>query len=342
MTRPLPGDGCGPERHGALYAKPRRRALLVTNKRVAVVLALVAAVGAAGCPSNRRAVSTMRGATVPVPTTMQAAAPPALSTITRLHGPESVLYDADQDVYLVSNLNGGLQTADNNGFITRIDPRTMNVQLKWIESGRGGVRLDAPKGMGLVGDTLYVSDIHAVRMFDRRTGRPTGEIHLPGATLINDIASDGKSVYVSDTGLRVGPGSTFLETGTDAIWKITGKRAEKIASGKELEHPNGLAVVDGDVWAVTFGHAELYSLHEGVKKRRAALPDGLLDGVVPLADGSLLVSSWLGEGIYRGRPGKDFVPILTGIDAPADIGYDTRRRLLLIPHANQVTIHAVR
>jgi hypothetical protein len=66
--------------------------------------------------------------------------------------------------------------------------------------------------------------------------------------------------------------------------------------------------------------------------------------VVRLEDGSVLVSSWLGEGIYRGRAGRRFTPVLTGIDAPADIGYDTKRHLLLLPisGANQVTIHALR
>ena len=270
---------------------------------------------------------------------MRGLAPHANATITRLRGPESVLFDAEQDVYFISNLNGGLQTVDDNGFITRVDARTMFVELKWIEAG-----LDAPKGMGIAGDTLYVSDITGVRTFDRRTGRPRGEIRLPGATLINDIVSDGKSVYVSDTGLRVAEGHTFLPTGTDAIWKITGDRAEKIASGRELRHPNGLEFVDGRVWAVTFGPRDIYSLHGGKPRTVAQLPRGQLDGIVRLSDGSVVVSSWLGEGVYRGTPGAEFEPILTGIDAPADLGYDTKRHRLLvpIPGANQVTIHALR
>jgi hypothetical protein len=295
-----------------------------------------------GCPSDRRAQTTLQGAAVDVPPFMRQRAPAALATITRLRGPESVLYDAAQDVYFISNLNGGLQTVDDNGFISRVDARTMAVELKWIEGGRG-TRLDAPKGMGIVGDTLYVSDVTAVRKFDRRTGQPRGEIALPGATLINDITTDGRNVYVSDTGLRVGPGHTFHETGTDAIWKITGDRAEKIASGAALHHPNGLEFVDGHVWAVTFGPDEIYSLHDGKPKRVAELPRGQLDGVVRLESGTVLVSSWLGEGIYRGSPGASFEPVLTGIDAPADIGYDTKRHRLLVPisGANQVTIHAM-
>lgn len=297
-----------------------------------------------GCPADRKAVSTLRGAAADVPPAMRRLAPAALTTITRLRGPESALHDPGQDVYFISNLNGGLQTVDNNGFISRVNPETMFVELKWIEGGRNGVRLDAPKGMGIVGETLYVSDVTAVRKFDRRSGAPRGEIALPGATLINDIATDGQSVYVSDTGLRVGPGTTFYKTGTDAIWKISGDRPEKIASGPELRHPNGLAFVDGKVWAVSFGPNVLYALDGTKPDVIGHLPEGLLDGVVRLDDGTVLISSWLGEGIYRGRPGDDFQPVLTGIDAPADIGYDAKRRRLLLPSSgtNQVTIHALR
>jgi hypothetical protein len=300
---------------------------------VTIILTLV------GCPSDRRAQTTLLGAAVDVPPSMRKAAPPAISTITNLRGPESVLHDAEQDVYFISNLNGGLQTIDDNGFITRVDAKTLRVDLHWIQAG-----LDAPKGMGIVGDTLYVSDVTAVRKFDRRTGAPRGEIALPGATLINDITSDGTSIYVSDTGLRVGPGQTFHETGTDAIWKITNDRPEKIASGRALHHPNGLDLVDGRIIYVTFGPNEIHSITEGKPKQIATLPRGLLDGVVRLADDTVLVSSWLGEGIYRGSPGGTFEPVLTGIDAPADIGYDTKRHRLLvpIPGTNQVTIHALR
>ncbi|HUR83598.1 MAG TPA: hypothetical protein VM733_22770 [Thermoanaerobaculia bacterium] len=313
-------------------------------KRAALAFLLIAAFTA--CPSNRQAQKTLQGTShhFDVPPAMRQSPPPVNSIITRLRGPESVLYDAQQDVYFISNLNGGLQTVDNNGFITRVDAKSLFVTLKWVEGGRGGVRLDAPKGMGIIGDALYVSDILAVRKFDRRTGRPLGEVKLPGATLINDIVSDGKSVFVSDTGLRVAEGHTFRSTGTDAIWKITNDRAEKIAAGRELNHPNGLDLADGELWAVTFGPNEIVSIVDGKPHTVAQLPRGQLDGLVRLPDHTVLVSSWLGEGIYRGSPGAAFEPILTGIDAPADLGYDTKRHRLLvpIPGANQVTIHALR
>jgi hypothetical protein len=176
-----------------------------------ITIAFLAGIMATGCPSNRTAQRTFQGSTALVPPPMRAPAPPALAVIGDLRTPESVLHDPKQDVYFITNVNGALLTADNNGFISRVDAKTMQVNLKWIDAGKNGIHLDAPKGMAIVGDTLYVSDIAGVRKFDRRTGAPTGLIALTGATLINDLTTDGTSVYASDTAVIPGPGTTFHE-----------------------------------------------------------------------------------------------------------------------------------
>ena len=270
-------------------------------------------------------------------------APPAAQTIsTGLAGPESVLYDPDQDVYFISNINGGLLDRDNNGFISRVNAQSLAVDLKWIEGGKNGLNLDGPKGMAIAGDTLYVSDVTAVRKFDRRTGAPKGEIPLPGATTINDLTTDGTRVWVSDTGIVPASGQTFFSSGTDAVWKIENDHATKIASGRDLKQPNGLAWVNGSLWVVTFGGAELYQLDGGARKNVAQTPRGQLDGLVGLPDGTFFITSWDGMAIYRGKGGS-FEPLLQAIPNPADIGYDTKRHLLLVPasSSNRVTLHPV-
>jgi hypothetical protein len=267
--------------------------------------------------------------------------PPAVSVITGLLGPESALHDAKRDVYYISNMNGGLLDVDGNGFISRIDAKTMKVDLRWIESGKNGVRLDAPKGLAVLGDSLYVGDVTAVRRFDVRNGAPNGDITLDGATLINDLTTDGRSIYVSDSGIRPASGIEFAATGTDAIWKIDGERAVKIAEGAELGHPNGLDFANGSLWVVTFGGNELYRLEGNRKASIQKLASGQLDGLVHLRDGSRLVSSWMGRAIYRSDERNASRALLTGITTPADIGYDAERQRLLVPRSasNQVTIH---
>jgi len=308
--------------------------------RTLIVLAGIACIG---CPGDRIAQKTIHGSGLSVPQPMPRPAPAAQVVITDLRAPESVLHDPQQDVYLITNINGSMTAVDDNGFISRVDARSMAVTLDWIQAGRNGVHLDAPKGMGIAGDRLYVADITTVRTFDRRTGAPRGDIPIPGSTFLNDIASDGRSVYVSDTGVKLGPGTTILGTGTDAIWKITGDRAEKIASGTDLRRPNGLDFVNGHLRVVTFGSNEIYELDDEKRRSIVTVPRGQLDGIVHLADGTPIVSSWEGDGIFREAHDGHFSMILGALDSPADMGYDLGRRRLLVPHppGNQVTIHTV-
>src|SRR5262249_24124221 len=179
-----------------------------------------------------------------------------------LQTPESVLYDPDQDVYFISNINGQPLDADGNGYISRINADTLKGESRWINGAKEGTTLNAPKGMAIVGETLFVTDITTVRKFNRRTGAAEGEIPIPGSSFLNDAASDGTSVYVSDSGLKAG-GSGFEPTGTDAIWKITATKTEKVAKGKDLKGPNGVAAVGDALWVVSFGGNDLYHTHKG-------------------------------------------------------------------------------
>ena len=293
------------------------------------------------CQKNESTTDTAVATPTPPKTST---APPPLTINQGLQTPESVLWDPQQDVYFISNVNGQPLAADNNGYISRVNPDTMQVEAKWVEGGvKPGVTLNAPKGMAIVGETLYVADITTVRKFDRKSGAPQGEIKIPGSTFLNDVASDGIAVYVSDSGLKAGAGGNFEPTGTDAIWKISRDAAMKIAAGDDLKRPNGVEAKGGKLWVVSFGGNELYQLDHGKKKNVATLPKGSLDGLVLLEDGTFLVSSWDGKAVYRGPAAGPFRTVLENVNAPADIGYDSKRNRLLVPHFMDsiVTIHTL-
>ena len=284
----------------------------------------------------------------PAATTSSAPAAPAApphEIASGLQTPESVLFDATQDVYFISNINGQPLAADGNGYISRVIPDTLQTEAKWIESGKNGVTLNAPKGMAVADGTLYVSDLTVVRKFDAKTGAPKGEIAIPGSTFLNDVAADGSTIYVTDTGMKAGAGGNFEPTGTDAVWKITADKPTKVASGKDLKAPNGIEVVNGKIWVVSFGANELYGLDEKGKKYIVTnVTKGGLDGLVHMSDDSFLVSSWDGKAVYRGKPGGgSFTAVLENVNAPADIGYDSKRHLLLVPHFMDsiVTLHPI-
>ncbi|MBL8916277.1 MAG: hypothetical protein JNM17_36590 [Archangium sp.] len=258
--------------------------------------------------------------------------PAAALTVKDMSTPESVLYDAETDTYLVSNINGAPTDKDNNGFIAEIGADGTVVNAKLIEGGQKKVTLNAPKGSAIHKGLLYVADIDTVRVFDRKTGEPKGEVALKGATFANDVAlgPDGL-IYVSDSGLS----PKFEGTGTDAIWVVTpGKKptAKALIKSKDLHGPNGLLVTKDAIHVVCFGAPELqtYDLKGKKKGDFATLPNGALDGIIAVGD-DVLVSSWGAKSIYRGKPGGEWKVAFSDLEAPADIGFDSKRNRVLVP-----------
>jgi sugar lactone lactonase YvrE len=248
--------------------------------------------------------------------------------------PESAVYDADADRYLVSNINGVGLLADNNGFVSVLAPDGQTTSLKWIEGGKNGVTLDGPKGMVISRGVLLVADITVVRRFDLKTGAPGPDIRVAGATSLNDIAAapDGR-VFVSDTGKKIGADGKSLEgSGQDAIYVIDGGRATVLAKRTELGNPNGVLWTDRGLVVVTNDDSgEIYRMGERQEREDVTrVPGGALDGLLALGD-SLVVTSWGASAIFRGKLGGPFEVALDHVRSPADIGYDTKRRRLLVP-----------
>ncbi|MES1188027.1 MAG: hypothetical protein ABUL60_29690 [Myxococcales bacterium] len=247
--------------------------------------------------------------------------------------PESVLYDPAADRYLVSNVNGQPGDADFNGYILELSPDGKITNPKLIAGGQNKVRLDAPKGMAIVGSELWVADITLVRKFDLKSSAHKEDIQLPGATFANDIvaAPDG-GAYVSDSGVKFGDkGPEPMGTGQIFFVDKAGK-VKVLAKGKELGGPNGLALGTGNTLVVnTLLGDEVYRLTDkGARDVVTKVPGGMLDGLVAMND-MLIVSSWKTETIYRGPLGGKFEPIITKVKGVADLGYDSKRNRLLVP-----------
>lgn len=256
--------------------------------------------------------------------------------------PESVLYDEQADVYIVSNINGEPLGADGNGFISRIRPTGDVESLKWIDGEADGITLNAPKGMALSGDTLFVADIDSVRAFHRTTGAPLGARGITGASFLNDLAtgSDG-TLYVTDTGMD----ASFSPTGTDAIHRFDATGPRSFAGAPDLAAPNGIVADDGGIIVVGFGGPVIQRIAAGggAPDSVATLPAGQLDGVVRTSDGTLYVSSWEGQAVYRVSPDGTVSTVVENVEAPADIGWDTRRHRLLIPlfNGNRIEVREI-
>jgi sugar lactone lactonase YvrE len=261
-----------------------------------------------------------------------------LRNVIGFQGPESATYDPDQDVFFVSNMTGYGSAQDGNGYITRMSAGNPDSAQVFIQGGMNGAVLDAPKGMAIQGDTLWIADISALRGFDRHSGAPVGTIDLAplGAVQANDVAigPDG-TLRVTDTGIIMGKDGV-VHTGRDKIFVVGPGRAVRVgAAGPELRRPNGVAWdAVGKRWIVlSFDPfvGEVSAFPSDMSSRTVIRRgSGQLDGVAILPGGTILFSSWADSSIHALSDGHD-MQIVREVPVPADIGLDTRRQHLAIP-----------
>lgn len=270
----------------------------------------------------------------PVPTSASGAT--KVGTVMGFLTPESVLHDSAQDVYFVSSISGSPLTKDNNGFISRVRPDGAIEVLKFIEGGRGGVTLNAPKGMAVNADTLWMTDIDVVRAFHARTGVPVDSVKLDslGAVFLNDIAvAPNGAIYITDTGIRFDDVGNILHPGPDRIFRIGPDRKVTVAvRGDTLGRPNGITLdaVGRRFIVVQFGGKAVLAWKPGDRAPKViARGVGGFDGV-EMIGGKVVVSSWTDSSITR-FDSTQGTKIISGIPSPADIGYDAKRNRVLIP-----------
>jgi hypothetical protein len=120
--------------------------------------------------------------------------PPAIEGLAH---PESVT-SVGGSRRLVSNIGAKLDPSakDGDGFVSELDLAGDIVTL------RAFTLLNAPKGMAVLADRLYVADIDRVVAFDIATRALLFEVRSPAAndTLLNDVAVESDDdLLVTDT-----------------------------------------------------------------------------------------------------------------------------------------------
>lgn len=254
--------------------------------------------------------------------------------------PESVRYDAELDVYYVSNINGNPSQKDNNGFIARVRADSTGLVTVLAEGGRGGVTLNAPKGMALKGDTLFVADIDALRMFNRRTGASLGSVSLAAhqATFLNDVAAGPDGIYITDTGIVFDANGGMSHPGINRIFKVVGRTVTEAAKGDSLLNPNGITwdAAKNRFLLAPFGGASLQTWTPGqANPTNLVAGPGQYDGIEVLSGtGTILVTSWADSSVHVVHGDSHVMPLVRNVSAPADIGVDTKRNIVAVPRFN--------
>lgn len=283
--------------------------------------------------------------------------------------PESVVHDPQNDVYLVSNINGSVPGPAGHGFISRISPEGRLLDLRWIDgAAEEGQGVNHPAGLAVSGRVLYVADRRAdgrgvVRLFDLDTGKPLGvAVHAPGGgsnslAVLPDgdvlgtqsgwkwalLGSEEERLNRGSVGAwRQWDGHLWLPTGEDGVHRIgRDLKISPLISSPQLRHPNGIrALPNGHALVVSSTGGIFYELTpDGQQTRIRTLPRlGFFDGIGVALNGDVLVSH--DKGLYRvGRDGLA-APVFDFNSHVADFSVDRKRNRILLPliYANKLVV----
>lgn len=232
-------------------------------------------------------------------------------TSSDLKTPESVLYDDKHDIIYVANINGVPNEKDGNGFISILDENGKAVKLKWATG------LNAPKGMAIWEDKLFVSDIDELVEIQIPSGVIVNKYKADHAVFLNDVAVYNGMVFVSDTRTaRI----HVLEKGKFSIW----------LEGSPFETPNGLFAKNGQLYV---GDKNIYKVDIATGKTDVYIKDaGGVDGLEENENGDFVFSNWPGR-IYINKDGKNIKLHDSTKEKlnTADLDFDFEHQLILVP-----------
>jgi len=232
--------------------------------------------------------------------------------------PESVCYDPKGKSLYVSNIDGQPGRKDGRGFISKLSPDGRVLKLKWATG------LNAPKGMAIFKDRLYVSDIDRLVCIALSSGEITRVFPAEGARFLNDVAVDERGhVYVSDSSGK-----------NSAIYWLKDGKMEVWLKGGEIKSPNGLFYRDGVLYVGSSGDGRIKAVDVRTKRVKTVAEVGSgIDGLILDKDGFFIVSDWRGKTSLIEK-GKGPVVLMDTTDKrinSADLGYIPDQRLILIP-----------
>ncbi len=225
--------------------------------------------------------------------------------------PESVVSDASGKHLYVSNINGQPTELNGKGYISKLSIDGKVIKQHWLQG------LDAPKGLAISGDNLYVADMQQVLVISLAQGRIVNRFLAAKARMLNDITigNDG-SVYISDL---LGGGIYRIKKSKMAMW----------FNHKQLAHPNGLLWQGESLLVASWGlgmnddfttktpgsiyEINTHAQHSNNKKNKNSQPSlklvsaakgiGNLDGLAS-SKNSLYVSDWITGALFKVKNNK--------------------------------------
>jgi len=232
-------------------------------------------------------------------------------TDTILKVPESVLFNAAGKFLFVSNIDGQPWEKDGKGSIGKVGLNGKIIKVDWVTG------LNAPKGMGLYKNNLYVADVDNVAVIDVLKAKIIKRIPVDGAVNLNDVSTDNMGVvYVTDSK-------------TGKLFKINKDKVSTYA--EDLKGLNGVLAVGTDVYALASG--VLWKI--SADKKQVKIAEGMepaTDGIEMVSKNEFIVSVWNGVVYYvNGKTVQQLLDTRAQNSNTADIGYDAKSKIVYVP-----------
>jgi len=223
--------------------------------------------------------------------------------------PESVL--PVKDVMYVSLIDGEPWGRDGKGGVGKLSRTGEITNANWITG------LNAPKGLAVKGDLLYVADLDELVVISISQNKIDHKIKINGAAGLNDVSIDSNgNVYVSDTQKA-------------CVFKV----ADGVATlfQENLKGANGVKAIGDKVYILT-GDG-MYVSDKDKKLSKICVLEHGGDGIEPVGNNDFLVTAWSGWLYYVHADGTKDVLLDTHETKKrtADIGYDPKSRIIYVP-----------
>ncbi|GAB3768651.1 hypothetical protein GCM10028818_03430 [Spirosoma horti] len=250
---------------------------------------------------------------------------PIWETDTTLRTPESVLVDPGKKLLYVACINGGPSLENKSSYIAKVGFDGKVIQMKFTDN------LNSTKGMGILGDKLYVTEMTQVAEIALTTGKILNRYPIQDAKFLNDIAIDTQKgiVYITDSN-------------DSKVWALTNGKISLVLAGDPLKGTNGL-LFENNQLLIGNGDGTLLSLNPATKKLSTiAKVSGGIDGIAALGNKTYMVTEWAGKVWYIHADGKTELKMDTSTQKinSADIGYNPATKMLFVPTFFHNTVKA--
>lgn len=232
-------------------------------------------------------------------------------------GPYGVVVDPATNYIYVSNVNGDPNARDGNGFISRLKGDGSIDQLHFIDGTARKIALNAPKGMAIIGTTLYVADIDKLHAFDLLTGNLLFDVNfgtLPVQHFYDVKIGPDNALYVAD-----GPGNTIYRVDVPKMHEVT-----TLVSGDQLGQPHSVVwFAPRQIFAVAGWSSGQITVYDRTGKRQPSASVFLrtLEGLDADDSGNMYAASTGLNAVYKIGPNLAVYGFQIGVTTPAGIAF---------------------